>query len=244
MKKNSKIKSLIIVSIIAILLTMTTVVFATDTNYTVGMSLTSSSKLKEGDNVTVQVNLTSINAGEGIDTITAELNYDETVFETLTSADITSSNEWTPSFASSTKMITIQKNSKVTAPETVVTITLKVKSTINVDSTTVELKDIIVSGGRVVDGGTGDIEVNNSSVTISKEQAPITPVTPTKPTNSADSGNSTENKNTSIKDNTVTPSKTLPKTGIEQYGVIAIIIVAIVAIFSYALYKKIAKDVK
>ena len=51
-------------------------------------------------------------------------------------------------------------------------------------------------------------------------------------------------KNTTIKDNTVTSKNTLPKTGIEQYGKVAIVVVAIVSIFSYVLYKKTSKEVK
>lgn len=227
MKTKFKMKSLtIILAIVTILFAMVAPVFAAETNYSVGMSLASSSKLKEGDTVTVKVNLTSINAGEGIDTITAQLNYDEDVFEALTSSNMTAGADWTPSFANSTKMLTLQKNSKVKAAETVLTITLKVKAAINVDSTTITLKDIVASGGRVVDGGTGDITVNNASVTISKEKVPQATT------------------NTTVKDNTISKKPTLPKTGIEQYGIIAIAVIAIIAVFSYAVYKKIAKEVK
>ena len=221
MKKS---KSLIILAIISILITMTTVVFADNTNYSVKMSLTSNSKLKEGDTVIVKVNLTNINAGQGIDTITAQLNYDEDVFEALSATDMTAGTDWTPSFANSTKMLTLLKNTKVTQPETVLTVTLKVKNAINTDSTTITLKDIVVSGGRVVDGGTGDISVNSASVTISREKAPTSSNT--------------------IKDNTVTNRPTLPQTGVEQIGLIAIFAVSIIGIFSNVLYKKIAKDVK
>lgn len=231
MRANLKIKGVITLLIVFIILSVATSVFAQEQNYSVGMALTSSSKLKEGDIVTVKVNLTTINAGNGIDTITAELNYDQDVFEALTSTDITAGTDWTPSYANTTKMLTIQKNTKVTAAENVLTIKLKVKNVINTDSTTITLKDIVASGGRVVDGGTGDISVNNASVTISKDK--LQPIqTPTTSTN------------TTVKDNTVTKTPTLPKTGIEQYGIIAIIVIAIVAIFSYVVYKKIAKDVK
>ena len=47
-----------------------------------------------------------------------------------------------------------------------------------------------------------------------------------------------------LKDNTVTKKTTLPKTGIEQGGVIAIVVIAIVGTFSYVLYKKTSKEVK
>lgn len=229
MRKNLKIKACIVMAMIIMMIAISTIVNAAETNYSVGMSLTSSSKLKEGDTVTIKVNLTSINAGEGIDTITAAINYDANVFEDITSSDLTASNDWTPSYAASSKMLTLLKNSKVTAAETVLTIKLKVRDVINVNSTTVTLKEIVASGGRVTDNGTGDITVKDASVTLSKDQEPVTPVTPT---------------NNTIKDNTTTKIPTLPKTGVAQYSVLAIVVVAIIAIASYVAYKKIAKDVK
>lgn len=234
MKSNFKTKIILAIVIVAMLITVSTGVFAADeNNYSVAMALTSSSKLKEGDIVTVKVNLTSINAGNGIDTITAKLNYDEDVFETLQTTDITAGDNWTPSYAASTKMLTVLKNEKVTAAENVLTINFKVKAAINVNSTTISLQEIVVSGGRVVDGGTGDITVNNASVTISKENVTPTIVNTTVTTT-----------NTTSKDNTVTKTATLPKTGIEQYGIIAIVVVAIIAVSTYVVYKKIAKEVK
>ena len=138
-------------------------------------------------------------------------------------------------------------------------LSLKVKDNISVDSTTITLKDVVVSGGRVSDGGTGDITVNNASVTISKDKDASSSTSNTTNTGSNTTGNTTTSnsstssknnttgnasKNTTIKDNTVTSKNTLPKTGIEQYGIVAIVVVAIVAIFSYVLYKKTSKEVK
>lgn len=238
MKNNTKLKSIIAIALIMMIIALCTGVNAA-TNYSVGMSLTSNSKLNAGDTVTVSVNLTSVNAGNGIDTITAELDYDTNVFEAISSSNFTASSNWkAPSYAASSKMLTVQKDSKVKAAETVFTISLKVKNQVNVDSTTISLKDITASGGRVSDGGTGDITVNNASVTISKtKDASSNTQTPT-PTPS------TNKKNTTVKDATTTKKTTLPKTGLGQAGVIAIVVVAIIGILSYALYKKIAKDVK
>lgn len=240
MKSNFKMKSLMAIVIIAIMLTISTIANAS-TGDSVGMSLTSGSKLKEGDTVTVNVNLTSINAGNGIDTITAELAYDTSVFETLSSSSFTASNDWTPSYASSTNMLTVLKNSKVKSPEAVMTITLKVKSAISVNSTTITLKNIVVSGGREVDGGTGDITVNNALVTISKDQSASSSTE--KPANNPGTSSTTKQNSTS-KDNTTTKTSTLPKTGLEQIGTIAIVVVAIIGIFSFVVYKKIEKYVK
>ena len=238
MKNNLKIKSLMTILIIAIMLSISTIANAA-TGYSVGMSLTSSSKLNAGDTVTISVNLTSINAGNGIDTIEADLSYDTSVFEALTESDFQANNSWKPSYAAQTNRVTFQKNTKVTSAEAVVTINLKVKSSISVDSTTIKLSNIVASGGRVSDGGTGDITVNNAAVTIKKDQQASSTTEENKNTTTSN----TQKSNT-VKDSTTSKKQTLPKTGVEQYGVIAIVVIAIIAISSYILYKKIAKYVK
>ena len=239
---KTKLKTLLTVSIMALILVISTISNAAS----VGMSLSSNSKLKAGDTVTVTMSLGNIDAGNGIDTITAELNYDKNVFETVETSNLIASNSWTPTYASSTNMLTVLKNSKVTKGETVLTITLKVKSTLSVKSTTVTLKDIVVSGGRVQDGGTGDINVNNASVTINADSDAISKNenTISNTTTTTNTTTNTTKQNTTLKDNTVTKKTTLPKTGIEQGGVIAIVVIAIVGTFSYVLYKKTSKEVK
>lgn len=243
---KTKLKTLITVSIMALIVVISTISNAAS----VGMTLSSNSKLKAGDTVTVTMSLGNIDAGNGIDTITAELNYDKNVFETVETSNLIASNSWTPTYASSTNMLTVLKNSKVTKGETVLTITLKVKSTLSVKSTTVTLKDIVVSGGRVQDGGTGDINVNNTSVTINADSDAVskdentTSNTTTSTNTTNTSKTNTTKQNTTLTDNTVTKKSTLPKTGIEQGGVIAIVVIAIVGTFSYVLYKKTSKEVK
>ncbi len=239
---KTKLKTLLTVSIMALIVVISTISNAAS----VGMTLSSNSKLKAGDTVTVTMSLGNIDAGNGIDTITAELNYDKNVFETVETSNLIASNSWTPTYASSTNMLTAVKNSKVTKGETVLTITLKVKSTLSVKSTTVTLKDIVVSGGRVQDGGTGDINVNNASVTINADSDAISKNenTISNTTTTTNTTTNTTKQNTTLKDNTVTKKTTLPKTGIGQSGVIAIVVIAIVGTFSYVLYKKTSKEVK
>ena len=239
---KTKLKTLLTVSIMALIVVISTISSAAS----VGMTLSSNSKLKAGDTVTVTMNLGNIDAGNGIDTITAELNYDKNVFETVETSNLIASNSWTPTYASSTNMLTAVKNSKVTKGETVLTITLKVKSTLSAKSTTVTLKDIVVSGGRVQDGGTGDINVNNASVTINADSDAISKNENTtgNTTTTTNTTTNTTKQNATLKDNTVTKKTTLPKTGIEQGGVIAIVVIAIVGTFSYVLYKKTSKEVK
>lgn len=232
MKANLR-KALVVIMVAIMIISISTLANAVGENYSVGMSLTSNSKLKAGDTVKINVNLTSISAGDGVDTIAGELNFDKNVFETPAASAFTSSSAWTPTYASSTNMLTLMKNEKVTSAEAVVTISLKVKDTINVTSTKVTLGDIIVSGGSVDIGGTGDIKVNDISITINAD----TPATP------GQSGTTNTIKNTS-KDSTTTNTKTLPKTGLGQLGMILIVVLAVVGIFSYVLYKKTEKIVK
>lgn len=278
------VKSTIVVFIAIMILTVSTVVNAeTGENYSVRMSLTSNSKLNAGDTVTVSVNLTSVNAGNGIDTITAELNYDTNVFEEISSSNFTASNGWkAPSYAASSKMLTVQKDSKVKSAETIFTISLKVKNSVNTNSTTISLKEITASGGRITDGGTGDITVNNTSVTINKNQnATSNTENPTNngntnsdntntgstktgntntgstTTGSTSTNNTTSgktatsnttadntNKTTILKDSTATKDTSLPKAGLEQHKIILIAVILIAGMFSYALYKRISKEVK
>lgn len=238
MKKESMIKSIISTAIISMIVIMNSIVLAVDTNYSAGITLTSDSKLKEGETVTINVKLSNVNAGAGIDTLTAGIEYDKNVFEILSTSNFTSSTSWIPTFAPGTNKITAQKSQKVTSVENMFTITLKVKSAINVDSTTIVLKDIVVSGGIIANGGTGDINVNNASVTISKEKAP------TSLTEDFEASTTKKPENvTTINDKTSTKKTVLPKTGIGQYGTISVIII-MVAIISFILYKKISKDVK
>lgn len=259
MKSKLKIKSCIALVIALMLITISTIATAaTGGDYSVGILLNSNSKLKEGDTVTISLNLTSVNAGNGIDTITAAIQYDESVFEPIKKSNFVS-EDWSVSYSATSKMITLIKDSKVTAPETVATINLKVKSSISVESTTITLKEIIASGGRVVDGGTGDITVNNAIVTLNKEKdadsntqepqpqpKPENNTTGSGTTGNNNSANDNKNNNvtTTKRDNTKTTKTTLPKAGMAEYIPIAIIIIAIIAIFSYVLYKKLAKDVK
>lgn len=238
MNSRVKIKSFITIIMLVALITMSTIVMAaTGGEYSVKMSLTSNSKLKAGDTVTVNVNVTSVNALDGIDAIAAAIKYDENVFEALSTSSMVATNEWTPSYAASTKMLTLKKDSKVSKAETVLKINLKVKDTINVDSTTIKLQEVVASNGIVSNGGTGDIEVGEISVTINKD-------TTEKPTQTPGTSTEKPSNDTKVKDTTTAPKTTLPKAGIEQYGIVAIVAVAIIAVFSYVLYKRIAKDVK
>lgn len=232
-------KAIIAILTIIMLITINTIALAAS-SYSANVSLTSDSKLKEGDTVTINVNLTSVNAGNSVPALTAQIDYDTSVFETLTASDLKSTTGWTPSFSTKNNGISAMKNEAVTSAETMFTITLKVKSSISVDSTKVTLKNIVYSGGVT----TGDITVNDAIVTLSKDKSGQSTtgegITISKNNNTASSSSS---KNTKVQDST-TSKKNLPKTGLQEYGFVAILVVAIIGVFSYSVYKRISRDVK
>ena len=226
MKMAKKIMLLLI--IISMLISLTIIVNA----YSATASVNSSTKkIEPGSTVTVTLNINPIETGNGIDTVVAELDYDKNVFETVESSNLSAGSNWTPTFASSTNMMTLTKTSKVTSAETVLSITFKVKETMNVDSTTISLKDITVSGGRVQDGGTGDIDVSSTSITLTREKV----VTPTEETPAP----------VVKQDETKTKTEKIPQTGAEDVIVYSIFGGAIfITGITFGLYANLAKDVK
>lgn len=216
-----KTKSKVLMLVVAILLILSTMVNAQE----VTMSLSSSSKLKESGTVTVNLSVGKIDAGEGINTVVAELEYDKEVFEAVQKSDITVTDGWTLTFEPSTNMLTLTRNDKITSAQAVLRINLTVKSTLTKDSATVTLKDIVVSGGRIQDGGTGDIDVTSTSVTIEKATEEV--------------------KQIEVKKNdSTTATKKIPQTGVDYTVVIAIALVMVVAVVSYVRYAVYRKDVK
>ncbi len=257
MEKNVKTKILIVIAAIVMIITATnTLVMAAEGNdkgYSVNITASSDSKLKAGDVVTVKLNLQSVNAGGmGINSFEATIKYDTNVFEELTQSDFQGSNPWAVMWTPQTNYLSVYElGADIKDPQTMVTINFKVKSSIDMDSTIIGFESCKASNGGINDGGTGDIDVNNISITIDKEAEPVPSETQpentaapstTTPTNTAKTPTTTS-KNV-VKDNTVTKTATLPKTGIAQYSVVAIVVIAIIAIFSYVLYKKTSKDVK
>ena len=128
-------------------------------------------------------------------------------------------------------MMTLTKTSKITSAENVLTITFKVKDTTDVDSTTITFKDITVSGGIEAEGGTGDVNVGNAKVTLTKE----TTVEPIKTPTSSETSY----------DKTTAKTKKIPQTGVESVGDIAIVSLSVLFVaINLGLYLGITKKTK
>lgn len=209
--------------------------------YSATASLTTTSKLTAGDTVTVNFNLSNLDVGSGIDALEAKLEYDKSILET-SEDQIVGANSWkVQGYNADTNKFTALRNNLFTTAGNVITITFKVKSGISATSTKVSLTGIVVSGGTE----TSDIPVESASVTIeaSTTNTDQTP-TPTPTPSPTPLPTTTTKENTAVKDNTKTKNTALPKAGVNSIIVLVIVAVAIIAMFSYIIYKRIAKDVK
>ena len=184
MKKAQKHIAMLI--ILTILLSIAGISHATGD---VTMQLTSNSKLEEGKTVEVSLAITSINAGEGIDTVTAQLNYNQEIFEPVTEESFTGLNHWNfIMYNEDDGAFILSKSSKVDSNSEVLKVELKVKENITVDKAEVSISNIVVSGGDE------DIDVDMVSVTIEVPE-------PTKPTpEEPDTNTEAPDTNTEIPD--------------------------------------------
>ena len=220
-----KMKSLLFITIVTTIVCIAGIANA----YSVTGELNSSSKLKAGDIVEVTYKFTSVDAGDGIDSIEGALEYDKSVFEEVTEDSFEGLNKWKIGiYSTETQRFTVTKSEKITAGSDVFTISLKVKDTINKDSATIKIKDVFVSGGTQ----TGDIEVAEKSVTITKEETQQEePKTNTEPTTNTIT-------NTQPKTNTGAATGKIPQTGENTiFIVIGIAIIAVVTTIAYVKYR-------
>ena len=137
MKKAQKHIAMLI--ILTILLSIAGISHATGD---VTMQLTSNSKLEEGKTVEVSLAITSINAGEGIDTVTAQLNYDKEVFEPVTGKkSLEGQGDWScVAYNEDDGVFILSSDNKVNTNSEVMKVELKVKGNITVDETEVSIQ--------------------------------------------------------------------------------------------------------
>lgn len=164
MTKKINVKILALLTILMVVISITNVVNA----YSVGVEMTADKNLVAGTEIAVSVKIKNLNIGNGIDAFLGTFNYDTNVFEGLTTSSLVATNGWNPVFNPSTNIFSLLNNSKVNTASTILVAKFKVKNSISVSSTDIKLTNITVSGGAVVDGGTGDIDVSNATLTISK----------------------------------------------------------------------------
>lgn len=113
-----------------------------------GVKITpTSSEVKKGDSVTLVLSVSNLDVGSnGINTLITTIDYDKSVFETLTSSDIKSLNNWdSPTFNPSNGKVILTKGDFVNSESDVLQVKLTAKSTAAVGETTVTFKSIQAS---------------------------------------------------------------------------------------------------
>ena len=227
--------------------------------FTVKMSLTSDSYLVPGDIVVVDLKVSEINAGDGINAMSGTLEYDKNVFDEVTQNNYEGKNEWTVFLYDKTSQIfTAIRSNDVALPSDVLTITLRVKDAAAVESTTITMKDITTSGGEA----TGDIEVEDVKVTVKKKvETPTTEVNETvnevvnetkneivnetkneivnETKNEIAGGNTITNSINTNKVNNDASTGKLPQTGEGIEVALGIAVISIIAIIAYSKYRNI-----
>ena len=235
MKKN---KCLISILLIILIITISGQVSA----FSASMKLQSSSKLNVGDTVEVTLNISNIDAGDGIDAIAATLEYDKNVFELVTKDSFEGLNNWNLGiYSETTQMLTLLRSSKVNTASDVLKLKLKVKNVTDIQSSNVKFKDITASGGALVDGGTGEIEITDVNVTLNKSTSAQTTNNNTTNNTTINNNQTSNNKNT-VKNQVITNSSNsrLPKTGDNSIviGSAFITILLLIGGIAYIKYKK------
>lgn len=272
MEKATKIK---VVAIAMVLFMLVLILGMTNVSnaYSITGELTSSGNLKAGQQASVTLDFSNIDAADGIMSITVDkIDYDTSVFNTVTSSNFTGSNGWSVSYSTTNQILTLTNDQHITADGPVVTLTLTANNVVTKTESKVYFENIVASAGLT----TGDIPVGTKFASIkTAENVIVNPdpdpaLTPdpdpiptpepvieeknttntitTPKTNNVVTTTNTAKATNTTKQTTTTAAKanvtTLPKTGIKNgIIIIASIIVAIGLVF-YGKYRKIIKDMK
>lgn len=239
MIKKFKFKTILMITILIVIMSLTSIVNA----FSINMKLDSASQLEAGKTIEVVLKISNIDAGNGIDAISGTIEYDKNVFDEVTQNSFEGINNWNIGlYDTQTQTFTLLRSSKVNTASDLLKITLKVKENVNTNSTTIKIKGITASGGAVVDGGTGDIEVTDTNIEIKKATTtnPIVNEIKTNTITNEIKVNTIANKVTNQTNN---PGGKLPQTGENTATIIVgISIVAVVAIIAFVKYRNL--DIK
>lgn len=219
-------KTLSIMAIAILMLTLSMGVVNATTDFKVALTA-DSTRVDQGGTVVITVSLKDFTANEtGINSLIAKLDYDRTVFETVKQADFAAQNGWSAiTYNENEGGLATENASFMTENHEAFKITLKVKANATIGNTTVTLKEINGSDSET------DVYPADQKITLTiKAASGNTPAptnnTPVKPAN-----------------NTPAPTNntTMPSTGVVDYILPTIAVVAVVGIFAYVRYNRIDK---
>lgn len=246
-----KKKIISIVSIFVLLsLALTNIVLAASVTLEAAPSTTA---LKEGETVTINLKVSKIDAGEnGINTFGGKLTYDENIFEPVTQSSFEGKNNWSIAYNSENTdkkgtFLATNSSNGIKEDQIFATLTLKVKTKLKSTSAKVQFTELTSATS------TEEIKVASQTVTLQITGTVVDP----EPENPDQNNNVVNNNNIIIKpqntinsqnnkptnvggnmDNTKNEGK-LPQTGTtEGIFLIGLGAIAIGAIAAYIGYRK------
>ena len=250
--KKVLISTLTLTLILILMLGLVSCVQAASLKFTPTASTTN---LKEGDEITITLNLSDIDMGEdGINSFGGKLVYDENIFEKVTTSSFSSQNNWSIAYndeateKKGTFLATINAGAKDN--QTIGTLKLKVKKNIKSTTTKVQFtelssvaEDTVTLGNQtIIFNVTGTVKDEDEDKNQGNEQLNIITGDNTnkKPNIVGGSKNNTTNTG---KDNTVS-NKGIPQTGVQNTAIVlSIATLAIIATVAYTKFKK-NKEIK
>lgn len=185
-----------------------------------------------GSTITVTLSTNNLNiGGKGMNVFYCVLDYDKTVFEEITSADITGLNGWSVSYNSEKNKLLLDNSSFVNADSELCKITFKLKENVEIESTDIKILNPKTSNNSIdIEGVAGSTTINIRKISSDKYDVTDNTITKITPNTTIDTikdnlvGGDTitiidKNGNSKTSGNVATGDKAVTKTG-EEYTLI------------------------
>ena len=148
------------ISIIAIMLVLVYTTVVSAFSFTPSMT-TSRTTVAESTEFTIEVKVSNLDVGDnGINTMSGVLEYDDGIFEKISTSSIDGLNSWNPTYNAETGKITLTKLEFVKQEEKVFQVTFKTKAGVSGKSGEIKLVDIMAANNS------SEINAQDISLTI------------------------------------------------------------------------------
>ncbi len=233
-------KSMILILAVMVILGMSITVKAANTTDTYKINLSTTNKtVKQGETITISLNVSDINiqtGDKGIGSYQGKIEYDTNVFEEL---KMSGNDNWDKPSENEGVFTSVNSNGIcVQDAQEIATITLKVKNTAELGITTVKVTGFKASNALTsipTDDTSIDITVNSATNGGNGSGNGTSSGTGTTGTGTSGQTQSQIKSNTSV----TTKSTPIPRTGVSSALIVIVGIISIVGIYGYIRYKTI-----
>lgn len=170
-----------------ILIALIIITFSTLPSYALGFTINMTADrttTSAGSNVTITISTNNLNiGGEGMSVFSCFIEYDKSVFEEIDLENIQGLNNWSASYNKETGKILLDNSEFITTDSDLCTITLTLKSDIEIESTEVKIKTPQTSNNQIdITGTDGSLTIYVKQLSSNKyeidESNTITGITP------------------------------------------------------------------